>query len=75
MTTAGNHRDDENREPDTDAPLSEHIAAQDDGGTEVDADSIPVQGDDELADELAEEAYGDKDDDGNPDIPNAQFPA
>lgn len=90
MTTPADDRDNADRPEDTDAPLSEHVAAEDaraegagatdggatDGGpTEIDADSIPVHGDEEVADDLAEKAYGDKDDDGNPDIPNAQFPA
>ena len=48
---------------------------KDDAVTEIDPDSIPVEGDEDVADDLAEKAYGDKDDDGNPDIPNAQFPA
>ncbi|HXD27791.1 MAG TPA: hypothetical protein VN621_03430 [Arthrobacter sp.] len=79
MTTPANDRD-ADRPEDTDAPLSEHVAAEDarpedDDVTEIDADSIPVEGDEDVADDLAEKAYGDKDDDGNPDIPNAQFPA
>lgn len=65
MTTAGNHRDVENPEQDSAAPMD---------GTEVDADSIPVHGNEAEADEMAEEAYGDQDDDGNPDIPNVPFP-
>lgn len=35
---------------------------------------VPIQGDEELADELAMRAYGDKDHDGKPDVPNVQFP-
>ncbi|WP_372698853.1 hypothetical protein [Arthrobacter sp. JSM 101049] len=77
MTTPANDRDDADRPEETDAPLSEHVAAENDNDdvTEIDAESIPVQGDEDVADDLAEKAYGDKDDDGNPDIPNAQFPA
>ncbi len=45
-----------------------------DGRTEIDSKSIPVHGDEETADELAMEAYGDEDDDGNPDIPSVPFP-
>lgn len=45
-----------------------------DGPTELGADPIPVQWDEETAEELAMKAYGDEDDDGNPDIPNIPLP-
>lgn len=45
-----------------------------DGPTEIDASSIPIQGDEDTANRFAKEAYGDQDNDGNPDIPNVPFP-
>ncbi|MDN6298684.1 MAG: hypothetical protein L0J68_00105 [Micrococcaceae bacterium] len=54
---------------------TEHERRRDvDGPTELASGSIPVHGDEDTADELAMEAYGDEDEDGNPDIPNAPFP-
>lgn len=75
MTTQGSNRGhDADQDTDTGAPLSESIAAQEPDAGEVDEDSIPVHGSEKKADDLAEEAYGDKDDDGNADVPNAPFP-
>ncbi|GER22796.1 hypothetical protein NCCP1664_12930 [Zafaria cholistanensis] len=41
---------------------------------EVNEGVVPIRGDEKLADELAMKAYGDKDHDGKPDVPNVQFP-
>lgn len=41
---------------------------------EVDEGVVPIRGDEKLADELAMKAYGDKDHDGKPDVPNVPFP-
>lgn len=41
---------------------------------EVDEGVVPIRGDEKLADDLAMRAYGDKDHDGKPDVPNVQFP-
>ncbi|GAA3678198.1 hypothetical protein GCM10023081_15600 [Arthrobacter ginkgonis] len=41
---------------------------------EVDEGVVPIRGDEKLADDLAMRAYGDKDHDGKPDVPNVPFP-
>lgn len=41
---------------------------------DVNEANIPVHGSEERAEELAKKAYGDKDNDGSADAPNAQFP-
>jgi hypothetical protein len=73
MTTHGNNRDDATEAvPDrATAPLSERLDVEGDPDT---GDFIPgpnpIDRDEDAAEELAEEAYGDKDDDGNPDVPH-----
>ncbi|GLB68631.1 hypothetical protein [Arthrobacter mangrovi] len=44
------------------------------GRDEVHEGNIPVKGSEAKADELAKEAYGDKDADGEGDTPNVPFP-
>jgi hypothetical protein len=70
---------DHNENPRSEQPDDLEDAAQpagagDNDDNDVHEANIPVHGDEKLADDLAKKAYGDKDNDGEGDIPNAPFP-
>ena len=67
----------EERRPEhPDDPNDDPLTPADAGGIdkEVNEAHIPVHGDEKLADDLVKKAYGDKDQDGRGDAPNAPFP-
>ncbi|EMY32475.1 hypothetical protein D477_019978 [Arthrobacter crystallopoietes BAB-32] len=56
-------------------PNEPNLADEATSGTDdVQEDNIPVQGDEAEANELAKKAYGDKDRDGEGDVPHVSFP-
>ncbi|MGM0931303.1 MAG: hypothetical protein ACQEXN_16570 [Actinomycetota bacterium] len=59
---------------DVENEASDQPAGSGDTEGEVHEAHIPVHGDEKLADDLVKKAYGDKDDDGRGDAPNAPFP-
>lgn len=66
-------------DPATGKPLDRDVAADPTSGTEDEVvqgkeGEIPVQGDEETAEDLARKAFGDKDHEGEGDVPNAPFP-